>query len=265
MKFFYILADFQRRWNKEQFHLLLSFLRFDGHLRLNLNQIDIPKSETNFIFEVFQILGYDSIDYVQSENNFSEITANNVFSHVQYHEQYAKFFSENLAKEIEFISSHFYELSKKEHSILSVETLEAIFSSESLQLNSEDQLLKVINKLYSKSHSYYLLIECIKFNFLSTKAIQEFIEIFDTIDLTKVTWNQICNRLKCEVKNEIQCDKRYTDKKVTINDDKSFIIRNNNKELFSKRDFSVITVIVGDPGVGKTVILTRSYEQLLIT
>lgn len=47
---------------------------------INGNQIDIPKSETNFIFEVFQILGYDSIDYVQSEDNLSEITAHNVFS-----------------------------------------------------------------------------------------------------------------------------------------------------------------------------------------
>lgn len=197
------------------------------------NQIDIPKSETNFIFEVFQILGYDSIDYIQSENNFSEITADNVFSHVQYHEQYAQFFSQNLAQEIEFISSNFSELSKKEElSTLSVETLEAIFSSESLQLNSEDQLLRVINKLYSKSHSYYPLFEYIKFNFLSTKAIQEFIEIFDTNDLTKMTWNQICNRLKCEVKNKIQCNKRC-------------------------RDLSVKTAIVGDSGVGKTVILTR--------
>lgn len=224
---------------------------------INGNQIDIPKSETNFIFEVFQILGYDSIDYVQSENNLSEITAENVFSNVQYHEKYAYFFSQNLGQEIEFISSHFYELSEKEElSTLSVETLEAIFSSESIQLNSEDQLLRAINKLYSKSRSYYPLFEYIKFNFLSTEAIQEFIEIFDSNDLTKVTWNQICNRLKCEVENKIQCDKRYTDKKPKKNNAKAFI-KKNDKKSNSKSDFSVKTIIVGDSGVGKTDILTR--------
>ena len=76
------------------------------------------------------------------------------------------FNSEKISKEIDYISSHFYELieSKEEELYkLDVNALYHILDNEKLQLKDEDQLLNMINCFYSKNQEYRILYETVNF------------------------------------------------------------------------------------------------------
>lgn len=76
---------------------------------ISCNEIEIPEQQIPFIIEVIQILGNEHIVSNLHDQN-AEITNNNVFSLLQNHEQYPIFFSTQLSNEINYFSSHFYEL-----------------------------------------------------------------------------------------------------------------------------------------------------------
>ncbi|KAK8849359.1 hypothetical protein M9Y10_018758 [Tritrichomonas musculus] len=93
-------------------------------------------------------------------------------------------------------------------------------------MESEDQLLKFINKLYCCDVKYSILYETVYFVNVSSEAMGEFISHFDMNDLTASVWNRLSDRLLEDVKNEAKvCAKeRYklSGKIFMMNNDKEF-------------------------------------------
>lgn len=168
---------------------------------VNFSQNDIPKSEIPFILEVIEILGCDSIEF-SDQNNNTKITTENVFELIQQHELNEKIFSKQLQEEIDFISSHFTEFSEEQEEKLEqlqIETLERIFSNPKLQLNTEDQLLKLINHLYLINPANTILYEKVEFSNVSANAIKDFLDVFNVNDMTNETWRLLSFRLEQEI------------------------------------------------------------------
>lgn len=191
------------------FSFILNLVRFD--------KIKIPEKEIPFIFEVIKILKNDSIIHIE-ENNTTNVTNENVFDRIKL----SKFFDDNfLSIEIDFISSHFYELCdshEEELFEIHADTLFNILNNRKLKITSEDQLLHFINKLYSKNVNYSILYETVLFENVSTEAIQEFTTVFDNDDMTKEIWNRLIERLLKDTNKEDQTviTNRYKNNVKTI-------------------------------------------------
>ncbi|KAK8842136.1 hypothetical protein M9Y10_026363 [Tritrichomonas musculus] len=184
----------------------------------NFKKNNISDHELPFIQEVIEILGNQTIECDEWDNP-EELTVNNVFSTIKYHEKHCKIFSARLEKEIEFISTHFteiYDSQEEEFENLSVFTLNSIFSNDKLELESEDQLLRIVNKLYTKDVNYSILYETVFFENVSSEAMKEFVSIFDINELTVSIWRRLADRLVRDTKtsNDMTCDIKNRYKKA---------------------------------------------------
>ena len=171
---------------------------------INFEKYNIPENELPFICEVIRLLGNTSI-YISSEEENTEITLDNAFQLLQKHILSIQFYSKSYKKDIEFISSHFYELCEmKEEDLLKLDddTLFSILSHERLQLKEEDQLLHFINKLYMINTKYSTFYQIVYFLNVSSIYMTEFIEICNSEDMTKEIWLSLSERLKMEVKKK---------------------------------------------------------------
>lgn len=162
---------------------------------LTFQQQNISDQDISFLTEIISILNTDNLDI-----NFAtvEISLENVIDLIKAHEQAPFFYSANLQQEIDFLSSHLYEM--KEEQIaripeLSTDTIEEIISSDRLVLETEDQLLSLINHLLSKSSSYSTLYEHVHFTNVSDEAMKEFLSSFSIDLMTQGTWISISKRL----------------------------------------------------------------------
>lgn len=174
--------------NKGDFSLILNLLNF--------KKIQIPDKELPFILEVIDILGNDSFKFI-SPNNTTEITTDNIFTLINLENQ-QKLFPDLFYEKIDFLSSHFFELcetKQDEFLKLRIETLFSIIDNPKLQLNSEDQLLNFIIKLYSNDPQYSILFEAVYFTNISSDLMKEFISTYNFNDMTSKIWKRLSPRL----------------------------------------------------------------------
>lgn len=136
---------------------------------INFNENNIPESEIPFVSEVLKKLDNDSI---QIDFHKIQITTSNAFEFLQKHQDYGQFYSPQLQKEIDFASSNFYQLNVEEINDLKISIIEKIICNKKLRLESEDQLLSLINKLYSDNSSLFYLYEYVEFVNTSQSAIK---------------------------------------------------------------------------------------------
>ena len=187
---------------------------------VNFQAINLPSNEVEFISEVIEILGNENIKY-QRASETSELTIDNVLNRISLHERFSLFYSSQLITEIEFIAAHFYELCtnhEDEFVNLSNVTLLKIFHDDHFQLNSEDELLHFINRLYSRNRRFSVMYENVIFTNVTSDAMSEFLSIFDPNDMTMESWTAFSKRLEREiVKNsEDQPETRYRKKMPII-------------------------------------------------
>lgn len=78
----------------------------------NFEPNKISDNEIPFISEVVEILCNKSI--VLSNSNQIELTIDNVTSQLKYHDKYPVFYTSQIQNEIDFVSSHSYEICTKE-------------------------------------------------------------------------------------------------------------------------------------------------------
>ena len=99
---------------------------------------------------------------------------------------------------------------------MSVFTLNSIFSNNKLELESEDQLLRIVNKLYTKDVKYSILYETVFFENVSSEAMKEFVSIFDINELTVSIWRRLVDHLVRDTKtsNGMTCDIKNRYKKA---------------------------------------------------
>lgn len=166
---------------------------------INFENNYISENEIPFIAEVISILGNESIEVHYDLN--PAITKDNIFKLIKQHQNSEIFYSEILEKEIDYVSSHFFEIdiNNEEFSELTLNTFERIFENPKLRLESEDQLLTFINKLYLKDSQNSILYEFIDFSNISPAKISEFLAIFDFNDITHNTWEMLSFRLEHQI------------------------------------------------------------------
>ncbi len=90
------------------------------------------------------------------------------------------FNSNRFSTEINYISSHFFELCEKQEGELenlSIDTLFQIVTNDILELNTEGQLLKFVK--------YSILYEAVLFENASSELMNEFISVFDKTETLK--------------------------------------------------------------------------------
>lgn len=178
--------------------------RGDFSLILNLanfEQAEISENEIPFFSEIIQFLDIKSLE-VSHSNDIIPITLDNAFDLIKKHEQMGSTCALLLEKEIDFISSHFYEIcGKKEDSLkqLSKEILIQVLSNPYLELIDEEQLLDFINHLYRKDSTYSIFYEFVDFSNVRSANVDEFLQLFDMNDLTNEIWNALSTRLKTPI------------------------------------------------------------------
>lgn len=171
---------------------------------IKFEQIDIPMDEIPFICEVIANLGNTSIRFLDKIQK-TIITTDNVFELIQKHQRFENFYSKELVDDIDFISTHFYELciTRKDDLVkLPFDVLLNIVNNNSLQLTDEDQLLHFINELYSKNTDCSIMYETVFFSNISSKMMKEFIKVFKFKDVSKNIWTALLSRLENEEENE---------------------------------------------------------------
>ena len=193
------------------------------------NSKQISQDDLPFFIEIFEILGSDSIEF-QLHKHDIEITVDNVVELLNEHERYRQIYSDQITKEISFISSHISEFigNEREEKIseISLETLYEIFNNDQLQVDTEDQLLKLINRLNSKDDKYSILYETVLYENVSKESIIEFLSIYDNNTMTNKMWYRLSARLAQELKKtteECEPKKRY---------------KNSIKNKFTKIDYA---------------------------
>lgn len=162
-------------------------------------EITFSDNEIPFISEVIEILGNNSVEC----DTDTMITLDNVFRYVRLGEKKSIFYRKRLLTAIDFLSKHFYEICEtydEEFSTFSINTLIKILSNDQLRLKSENQLLNFVNNLYKKDSKYSILYGAIFFENVSTKAIREFLSVYNSGDMTQETWSRLCSRLSYEIK-----------------------------------------------------------------
>ena len=189
---------------------------------INFETQTFQTNEIPFYTEVIEILNNEYIDIKCS----TTITIDNVFEQLKMHEMNKKFFSKNIADDIEFISKHFNELCenhKKDMLNISMDNLIAIFTNDDLLLKNEDQLLDLINYLYYCDNKYSILYETVFFENVSGEKVHEFIDIFNYDQISSEIWKRLSKRLEFEIKqSELKNNKnlyqsRYVLKSSNVN------------------------------------------------
>lgn len=133
-----------------------------------------------------------------------EITLDNVFDMIKEQEQQGDTTSQQLIDEINFISTHLYEIienRKEDLRDIRPGTLLRILENENIKIKNEDQLLTLINELYQYAREYSILYEAVAFRRVSAEKMKDFVEVFDMKDLSQPAWRNLCGRLVCDIKD----------------------------------------------------------------
>lgn len=202
------------------FTKILNLIKFD--------EISFTEKELPFLFEVFEILGNESLKFRYLNPNI-EITNDNVLKLIQKQLICEKYYEDNIYKEIEYASTHFFEICEnyiEDFKKLPPEIIDNITNNQQLILESEDQLMKFANSLYSFNSKYSFLYENVFFENVSIELIKEFALIFDQSDLSRITWLSLLSRLQNDGK---KCDsipfKRYKRESQIFNVNKDEIFK----------------------------------------
>lgn len=200
---------------------------------INFSEIEIPKSDSLFIYKILQILETKSINVSLLDEN-EEITINNVFDLILKHEQLDSYYSKSLEKEIDFISEYFFEIEENQIDMLekfSLTTLSRIFENVKLHLRNENQLLNIVNHLYKKNPKYSILYGYVLFSNVDLNEIENFLDIFDVNDITTETWNSITTLLKQKVNKSRKIFSKNKNRYSSMGQEKIPILFEENKEF----------------------------------
>lgn len=176
--------SFQTNQNGD-FQKILDFIIF--------HKVDFDLKDIPYVLEILEILENQSFQIINDSSN-TEISLDSVFNSILQHERYNIFYSSQLAKDIEYISQNFYSLKENHIQIfktLKLGTIELILNNPNLQLESEDQLISIINQIYSENNNYAALYDNVKFFNVTKEKMSDFLNIFSVFDITQKTWQSL--------------------------------------------------------------------------
>lgn len=171
------------------------------------NQVDLLDSELPFFTEIVEDLYIKKIDL----NIFqAEVTVENVVELIKRHEKLSYFYSEELSKEIDFLSENFYKLKNdqlKEITNFQEETIESIINNQNLTLNNEDQFLNFIFQLCLIDEKYCVMYEYVYFENISKENLGIFIKNIGFDNITHGTWESLIRRFISDGKSDMNLRK----------------------------------------------------------
>lgn len=149
------------------------------------------------MIEVIEILGTESFN-VTSVGRDQKLTTDNVLKYLKKHEKNENFYLNSFLEEIEYASSHFFEIceeSEEEMKSLQATTLSKILRSRNLHL--KDQLLNFLNTLYGIDTYNSSLYDTVIFTNVTSECMKKFV---DTIELKDVNESTFALRSKAKMK-----------------------------------------------------------------
>ncbi|KAK8838621.1 hypothetical protein M9Y10_032655 [Tritrichomonas musculus] len=199
---------------------------------VNFKSNELPEDEIPFVTHILEILNNDTIKI--RESKLVELTKDNILTEIKKHEVHSKYFQERYLEEIEFISSNFAELvSTKESELqdLTIFSIEKVLSNEHLSIETEDSLLRFVNKLYERDRNYSILYEHVYFINVTSSCMKEFTRIFDKDDMNGGTWKSIMERLESECQRVNEVKRRTSNYKKETG--RGQVFQPSENELFS--------------------------------
>jgi hypothetical protein len=108
-------------------------------------------------------------------------------------------------REIDFCSSHFYEIELKTLGSHSLDIFSSIISNSSIRLNDEDSLYKMISFRQNEDSQFFSLFASVRFEYLSKISMSSFIQLMtESFDhFAFPIWCSLCSRLS--LSNSIDC------------------------------------------------------------
>ena len=188
---------------------------FSNILKLStFEEIQLQTDQNTFVNEVLEQLGSENIEF-EYEDSSNKLNNDNVIKYLQYHSKFEKLYKKEISKEIEFISTHFYEIIDNQSSELkkiNISKLYQIINNDQLKLINEDQLIQFVNELYLTDQEFAILYESVLFSNVSQERMKEFAQIFDMNDMTNSIWKNLSERLiQTTTNKEKKPIERYTD------------------------------------------------------
>ncbi|KAK8876163.1 hypothetical protein M9Y10_006352 [Tritrichomonas musculus] len=205
----------------------------DGNFNDILNLITFETKEFEskdilFFSEIFNKLDI-STEYIKININEQNSQESSIISNLLRYQQLSPIYDEKISQEIQQVSTEFYKLyerEKEELKKLNKNIIEDIISSPSLQLETEDQLIDLINNMYKIDQSYCDLYKYVEFKNVSSDKMIEFCHIILLDDITSETWKSLSERLSTDVKHCDDKSRRYRPKRTVFKE-----INFNNQEF----------------------------------
>jgi hypothetical protein len=189
-------GDAQQDWESSCLTNLISLSR-NGLFELNESNFD-------FVKRIAKNLG--NLELCESLKQFGtegeEINSSNIIERLSL----CEFLDVCDSDEIDYLSSHFYELDGNVLRKVSHDCLKRILGSEGLRLSSEDSLVDLIIELGTE---YFDLLCCIQTEYLSRKGMSRLLESISRYDISEYLWGSLCRRLLLIDGSESLPDSRF--------------------------------------------------------
>lgn len=159
--------------------------------------IKFDLDELPLLAKLSQILSNDELFNSVFDKFNSDLSMWNVFSVIEFEIIHFKCLSEKSKK---FLAENFYQIlknhrNKLDNLKLDDEIIFDILSDDNLVIEDEDSLYLYVASLIKDDKSNAFLLECVEFGLLSNFYVKNFINSFDTDDITGVLWKQFVKLL----------------------------------------------------------------------
>lgn len=207
---------------------------FSDFLALSKGEpLEINDSNYHFIKYISKSLQNEELmDFFDKDN--PELSVDNVIDRMKS----KKIENRSYENEINFISSHFYEIDEVSLLVFGYDDISLILSNKGIRPQSEDSLFDFIYSLFERDKSFFGLFEYVEFIYLSNEKIHQFNRIFDDnkIKMNKNVWRAISKRL---LENPKAIKIRYNEKEP-LNGVFHFLTLKNKKEIAKNQIINVI-------------------------
>lgn len=157
--------------SKGDFNMIINLVQFN---KITLRDEDLP-----FMVEIIENLETTPESILFETNtpvdNDDEFNISNVIQRLQEHLKFPHFYSNQISIEIDSISENFYRTSaedKERICTLGFKTISRIINNSKLQIESEDDVVEMINKLYSENSKFVQLYSYVLFCNVSNERVR---------------------------------------------------------------------------------------------
>lgn len=183
-------------WINSIFHLTKSFERYNFFIIENL------ETPTETII----------INSGTTAENEEEISISDMVERLRKHSKFPHFYNDQITTEIESIAENLYRATKedKEH-ILSIDQglISRIISNNKLQIESEDELIEMINEIYKKDRKSSPLYANVLFCNVSQEKMKEFVTTILYEDIDEEVWVSLSKRLSSDIVIIMQKEEKH--------------------------------------------------------